>query len=73
MSWSPKRTSSSAATWSGAAFPAVTLEAGNGAGTRALTDNYLDVRIAEQSLTPGLPVSIELTSCDVTSTSARLV
>ena len=57
----------------GSRFPAVTLEAGNGAGTRALTDNYLDVRIAEQSLTPGLPVSIELTSCDVTSTSARLV
>ena len=57
----------------GSRFPAVTLEAGNGAGTRALTDNYLDVRIEGQSLAPGRPVSVELTHCDVTSTSARLV
>ena len=50
----------------------MTLEGGNGAGTRALTDNYLDVQIAGQSLAPGRPVSVELTSCDVASTSARL-
>ena len=56
----------------GSRFPAVTLEGGNGAGTRALTDNYLDVRIAGQSLAPGRPVSVELTRCDVASTSARL-
>lgn len=67
----------------GSRFSAVTLDGGNGAGdngaggngagARALTDNYLDVRIVGETPLPGRPVNVELTRCEAASTSARLV
>ena len=57
----------------GSCFAAVTLEGGDGTRTRALTDNYLDVGIAGKPLEPGRAVNLQLTGCNSTSTSARLV
>ena len=57
----------------GSCFAAVTLEGGDGTCTRALTDNYLDVRIVGKPLPPGRAVSLQVTGCNSTSTLARVV
>ena len=54
-------------------FPAVTLEGNHASGTRALTDNYLDVHIVGHRLDPGMRVEVELTRCQGSRTTARLV
>ena len=56
----------------GAAFDAVTLDQRAGGGSRALTDNYIPVRLPDQELAPGMPVRVRLSECDGSTTIARL-
>lgn len=56
----------------GAAFDAVTLDQRVGSGSRALTDNYIPVRLPDQELAPGMPVRVRLSECDGSTTMARL-
>ena len=56
----------------GAAFDAVTLDQRARSGSRALTDNYIPVRLPDQELAPGMPVRVRLSACDGSTTIARL-
>ncbi|MDE0165125.1 MAG: tRNA (N(6)-L-threonylcarbamoyladenosine(37)-C(2))-methylthiotransferase MtaB [Bryobacterales bacterium] len=56
----------------GAAFDAVTLDQRAGGGSRALTDNYIPVRLPDQELAPGMPVRVRLSECNGSTTLARL-
>ena len=56
----------------GAAFDAVTLDQRAGGDSRALTDNYIPVRLPDQELAPGMPVRVRLSECDGSTTIARL-
>ena len=56
----------------GAVFDAVTLDQRAGGGSRALTDNYIPVRLPDQELAPGMPVRVRLSECNGSTTFARL-
>ena len=56
----------------GREFDAVTLDQHDAASTRALTDNYIPVRISDGSLDPGITVRIRMSRCDDQRTFADL-
>ena len=57
----------------GGEFDTVTLDMRDGEATRALTDNYISVRIPRKTLPPGVLVRVRLIGCEGNSTVAELV
>ena len=56
----------------GREFDAVTLDQSDSTGTRALTDNYISIRISDGVFDPGMAVRVRINRCDHEQTFADL-